>query len=144
MGRVWFTVGITVYKDENVPTVAATLASLAAITAVGILLPAYFVVTAATAGILSVKGVNKTGVYSDGKTLVARGALQTDGVYALTLQNIDGAAPADPPAPAEGAHEGAPAGAPAAPAAHEGAGALEHPAAGGGPAGGGYVHVDRA
>jgi hypothetical protein len=65
----------------------------------------------------SVKGTHLTGVYSDGKTLVARGALVRDGEYALTLQNIDGAAPLDPPAPAEAAAAAPAEGAGAAPAA---------------------------
>ena len=120
MGRVWFTVSVSVYDERNVPTLTAVVASIVALSASIIFLagPAYFVALAATLGIASVKGASLTGVYADGKTLLVRGARCADSVYALTLMNADGAAPADPPAP-PAAEE---AGAAAAPAVSAGVG----------------------
>jgi hypothetical protein len=100
MGRVWFTVSVSVFEERNVPTVTSVVASIVALSASIILIAgsAVFIAAATASGIMSVRGVSMTGVYSDGKTLVVRGALLGDGMYALTLQNIDDAAPADPPA----------------------------------------------
>lgn len=100
MGRVWFTVSVSVYEERNVPTVTSVVASIVALSASVIFIAgsAVFIAAATAMGIMSVRGISMTGVYSDGKTLVARGALLGDGMYALTLQNIDSAAPADPPA----------------------------------------------
>lgn len=97
MGRVWFTVSVSVYDERNVPTVSSVVASIVALSASVIFLAgsAVFIAAATASGIMSVRGVSMSGVYSDGKTLVTRGALLLDD--ALTLQNIDGAAPADPP-----------------------------------------------
>ena len=103
MGRVWFTVSVSVYDEKNVPTVTAVVASIVALSASVIFIASssIFIAAAAASGIMSVRGTSMTGVYSDGKTLVARGALQGDGIYALTLQNIDGAAPVDPAQPTD-------------------------------------------
>ena len=124
MGRVWFTVSVSVYDERNVPTLTAVVASIVALSASVIFLagPAYFVALAATLGIASVRGTSLTGVYADGKTLLVRGARCADAVYALTLQNADGAAPADPPAPPP--EEEAAAAAPAVSAGVGGAGAM--------------------
>ena len=102
MGRVWFTVSVSVYEEKNVPTVTAVVASIMALSASVIFLAgsSIFIAAATASGIMSVRGVSMAGVYSDGKTLVTRGALQGDGCYALTLQNIDGAAQFDPAPPA--------------------------------------------
>jgi hypothetical protein len=110
MGRVWFTVSVSVYEEKNVPTVSAVVASIVALSASVIFIAgsAVFIAAATASGIMSVRGVSMVGVYSDGKTLVARGALQGDGCYAMTLQNIDGAAHTDPTPPPVDAAEAFP------------------------------------
>jgi len=67
-----------------VPTVVGTAVNLLTITAVAVLpvaLPV-FIGTAVVSGIMSSKGVSKTGVYSDGSTLFVRGNAD-DGAYVL-------------------------------------------------------------
>ena len=129
MGKVWFTVSVSVYDEKNVPTVGAVVASILALTARFVLISgsAVFIAAATAAGIYSVRGVSMTGVYSDGKTLVVRGAMLGDGAYALTLQNIDDAAPLDPAIPEGAPAESSGAGAAipeVAPAESSGAGAV--------------------
>ena len=100
MGRVWFTVAVTVYEEKNVPTQGAVVAAITALAATAIYLPALLMVPAFVAmGVTSVKGHSRSGVYADGKMLVVKGAVVEGGVLALVLQNADAAAPADPPEP---------------------------------------------
>ena len=67
MGRVWFTVSVSIFDERNVPTMGAVVASIVALSASVIFLagPAYFVALATTLGIASVKGTSMTGVYSE-------------------------------------------------------------------------------
>ena len=118
MGRVWFTVAVTVYEEKNVPTQGAVVAAITALAATAIYLPGVLMVPAFVAmGVTSVKGHSRSGVYADGKMLVAKGTVVDGGVLALVLHNADATAPADPPEPQAAADAAAPAAAAAAPAA---------------------------
>ena len=84
MGKVWFTVSVSMFDERNVPTFAGTAFNLLAITATAVLPVALpiFVGTAIVSGITASRGVSKTGVYSDGSTLYVRGS-PCDGAYTL-------------------------------------------------------------
>ena len=75
MGKVWFTLSISMYDARNEPTVAGTAVNLLAITATAVLPVALpiFIGAAVVSGITASRGVSKTGVYSDGTTHYVRG-----------------------------------------------------------------------
>jgi hypothetical protein len=82
VGRVWFTVGATIYTKESEPTTAGVGIRLAATTAAIVGGPVVAAVGALVAAgglgagmqsVASVRGVSKTGVYADGKLLTVRG-----------------------------------------------------------------------
>ena len=84
MGKVWFTVSVSMFDKRNVPTVVGTAVNLLAITATfvaPVALP-IFIGTAIVSGITAARGVSKTGVYSDGSTLFVRGSAE-DSAYVL-------------------------------------------------------------
>ena len=103
MGKVWFTVSVSMYDPRNVPTVVGTAVNLLAITATfvaPIAIP-IFIGTAVVSGITAARGVSKTGVYSDGSTQFIRGNAQ-DGAYVLHFATDDersGLPYAGPPPP---------------------------------------------
>ena len=111
MGKVWFTVSVSMWDERNVPTIVGTAVNLLAITATfvaPVALP-IFIGTAVVSGITAARGVSKTGVYSDGSTLVVRGklfgfALGSGEEYSLYFASADEqrAHPySGPPPPAE-------------------------------------------
>ena len=84
MGKVWFTVSVSMWDERNVPTIVGTAVNLLAITATfvaPVALP-IFIGTAVVSGITAARGVSKTGVYSDGSTQFIRGVAE-DGAYVL-------------------------------------------------------------
>ena len=103
MGKVWFTVSVSMWDERNVPTIVGTAVNLLAITATfvaPVALP-IFIGTAVVSGITAARGVSKTGVYSDGSTQFIRGNAE-DGAYVLHFATDEerSAAPyAGPPPP---------------------------------------------
>ena len=84
MGKVWFTVSVSMWDERNVPTIVGTAVNLLAITATfvaPVALP-IFIGTAVVSGITAARGVSKTGVYSDGSTQFIRGNAE-EGAYVL-------------------------------------------------------------
>ena len=125
MGKVWFTVSVTVYDERNVPTPGAVAAAITALALTVAYLPILTIPAFAAMGVTSVRGHNMTGVYADGRTLVVRGAAVGGGVYALTLGDAAAMGPPPPRALIAGGGAGY------APAPFAGAGAMQlYPQAG--------------
>ena len=85
VGRVWFTVSVSLFDERNVPTMAGVGVQLAVVagsffTPLGAIGAAVFGTMSAIA---SVRGVMKTGVYADGKLLTVRGMADSCGTKYL-------------------------------------------------------------
>mmetsp|Transcript_33424 Transcript_33424/g.87663 ORF Transcript_33424/g.87663 Transcript_33424/m.87663 type:complete len:185 (-) Transcript_33424:190-744(-) len=82
MGKVWFTVSVSVFDEQRVPTALGTAAKIGAISLSFVVAPALvFVGVAAVSGITSTRGISKRGVYANRTCLVVRGVKFTDGRY---------------------------------------------------------------
>ena len=143
MGKVWFTVSVSMWDERNVPTIVGTAVNLLAITATfvaPVALP-IFIGTAVVSGITAARGVSKTGVYSDGSTQFIRGVAEdvADVLHFATDEERSAEPYAGPPPPeaiaaVDAALQGIAASSAAAAAAASSASAKGAAAAGGGSA----------
>ena len=89
VGRVWFTVSVSLFDERNVPTMAGVGVQLAVVSAsfftpIGpVLGPLGAAVFGTMSAIASVRGVIKTGVYADGRLLTVRGMADSCGTKYL-------------------------------------------------------------
>ena len=81
VGRVWFTVSVSLYDERNVPTMAGVGVQLVAVSAAFFtpLGPVGAALFGTASAVASVRGVIKTGVYADGKLLTVRGMADSRG-----------------------------------------------------------------
>lgn len=87
---VWFTISVSVFDEKDVPSATGVALKLAAVTVAFPLTNVLgFTLVGIAAGMSSVLGVKRDGVYADGRTLVVRGSGTQDGVFALRFCNED-------------------------------------------------------
>ena len=84
-GMVWFTVSVSVFDENLVPTAAGVVARLAVVTAAAAFGGIAFAVVGSLSGLTSVVGSQLTGVFADGRRLVVRGEARGGGAYALRI-----------------------------------------------------------